>query len=799
MNVSLSWLRRYVDISVDAPTLASDLTMHGIKVERVVTAGLAERLVVVGHVLEAKGHPEADRLSVCRVDVGQGEPLEIVCGAPNVATGQRVAVALVGAKLPNGVKIRKSKIRGITSNGMICSEVELGLGEESGGIMVLAPDAPIGVPFADVLGETDAVFELEVTPNRPDQLSHVGVAREIAALYRTPLRYPAVVVPPASDDDTDVEIDIADAADCFRFVARVIRGVEVKPSPAWLKSALERVGINSVNNIVDVTNFVMLELGQPLHGYDLKLLPSLHMGVRRARRGERLEALDGKPYSLDDSHLVITTGDEVVGIAGVIGGMPTRITEATTEILLEAAAFDPKAVRRTRRTLNLSTDASYRFERGSDRDLCGAASDRAAALIVEVAGGSLGKRVDMFPAPRQPRSLTLRRVTVRRLLGESLSTDVIAELLGRLEFRLVGSDPDAVTVSVPSHRADIIEEADLVEEVARVHGYENIGKGWRYRTTVPSIPDPFDRFVDTLAEHMVARGHTEVLTTSFSDGREQEWFSWADTDPRTRPISLRNPLSSNHALMRTHLLPGVLDVVAYNIARARRELYLFTVGRVFTRSAADTGLPDEPTQLLMVRTRPEGSAFWHSSPAPVDFFELKAEVEVLLGTHAPHALAALSYEFEPTHGMFRYADRRRTVVEGGIVPARAARALDFTQPVWYAVVDVSALFDRPSSTTTFRAFSEFPPSRRDLSLVAPPGVTWAQIEKHVVKVGGRLLESRHVFDVYRGGTLGEGQTAYGVRLSFRSSDATLTDADVDALVTKMVAKVEAELGVTLRS
>jgi phenylalanyl-tRNA synthetase beta chain len=799
MNVSLSWLRRYVDIPVDATTLARDLTMHGIKVERVTTAGLAERLVVVGHVLEAKRHPEADRLSVCRVDVGDGEPLEIVCGAPNVATGQRVAVALVGAKLPNGVKIRKSKIRGVTSNGMICSEVELGLGEESGGIMVLAPDAPIGVPFADVLGDTDAVLELEVTPNRPDQLSHLGVAREIAALYRAPLRHPAAVSPPQADDDTDLEIDIADPADCFRFVAHVIRGVEVKPSPAWLKSALERVGVNSVNNIVDITNFAMLELGQPLHGYDLSLLPSPHMGVRRARRGEQLEALDGKSYSLDETHLVITSNDEPVGIAGVIGGMATRITETTTDILLEAAAFDPKAVRRTRRALNVSTDASYRFERGSDRDVCGVASDRAAALIMEVAGGTPGKRVDVYPAPRQPRSLTLRRATVRRLLGESLSTDAIAELLGRLEFKLVASDPDAVTVSVPSHRGDIFEEADLVEEVARVHGYENIGKGWRYRTTVPSIPDPFDRFVESLAEHMVARGHTEILTTSFSDGREQEWFGWADSDPRTRPIALRNPLSSHHALMRTHLLPGALDVVAYNIARARRELYLFTIGRVFTRSAAETALPEEPTQLLMVRTRPEGSAFWRSGPAPVDFFELKAEVEVLLGTHAPNALAALNYEFEPTHAMFRYADRRHTVVEGGIVPARAARDLDLTQPVWYAVVDVSALFDRPGATTAFRAFSEFPPSRRDLSLVAPPGVTWAQIEKHVVKVGGRLLESLHVFDVYRGGTVGDGHTAYGVRLSFRSSDATLTDADVEALVTKMVAKVEAELGVTLRS
>lgn len=799
MNVALSWLRRYVDIQVDAATLARDLTMHGIKVERLTSSGLTERLVVVGHVLEARPHPEADRLRVCRVDVGLPESIEIVCGASNVAAGQRVAVALVGAKLPNGVRIRKSKIRGVASNGMICSEVELGLGAESSGIMVLAGNAPIGIPLADVLGETDAVLELEVTPNRADQLSHVGVAREIAALYRTALRLPESATPAESPDETDLQVGIADPSDCFRFVARVIHGVEVKPSPAWLKSALERVGVHAVNNVVDATNYVMMEIGQPLHGYDLKALPSAHMGVRRGRRGERIEALDGGSYDLDDSHLIITAGDEAVGVAGVIGGSPSRITASTTDVLLEAAAFDPRTVRRTRRALNITTDASYRFERGSDRDVCRTASDRAAALIIEVAGGRLGTCVDAFPAPRAPRALTLRRTTVRRLLGENLTADTIAEILGRLEFGRVSSDTESVTVSVPSFRWDIAEEADLVEEVARVYGYENIGKGWRFRTTVPSAPDPFDRFSEALADHLVARGHSEVLTTSFSDGREKAWFGWGDLDPRSATIAIKNPLSANHAHMRAHLLPGVLDVVAHNIAHGRRELCLFTVGRVFIRSSGEAALPDEPTQLLIARTRAEGSAFWRTGSAPADFFEIKAEVESLLGTHAAPAFADLSYEFEPTRGTFRYSDRRRAIVEGGIAPAGAVRDLDLRQPVWYAVVDISALFEHAASSPVFHPYSEFPPSRRDLSLVAPPGVVWAQIEKHVVKAGGRLLESVHVFDVYRGGTLDEGRTAYGVRLAFRSIEATLTDANVDALVAKLVSKLDSELGVVLRS
>jgi phenylalanyl-tRNA synthetase beta chain len=799
VNVSLSWLRQYVDIPADIQALAHELTMHGLKVERVVTRGVTERLVVVGHVLEAHPHPDAERLRVCRVDVGDGEPLEIVCGAPNVAAGQKVPVARVGARLPGDVKIRKSKIRGVTSNGMICSQVELGLGTESNGIMVLDTDAPLGTPLADVLGPADVMLEIEVTPNRPDQLSHIGVAREIAALYQTPLRTPSTVIKAGTDDDTALRVVIDDPAQCFRFAARVIRGVKVGPSPAWLKSALESVGMNSINNIVDVTNYVMLENGQPMHAYDLNVLPSPVMGVRRARAGERLETLDGVVRELASEHLIITSEDEPVGVAGVIGGMPTRVTGETTDILLECAAFDPRDVRRTRRSLNLSTDASYRFERGSDRDICRAASDRACELIVQVAGGSPGRVSDEFPSPWPARHATIRRSAVLRLLGEAISTEKIGDLLTRLQFTRVAGDRDSVTVSVPSYRWDIHDEADLVEEVARLHGYENIGRAWKYRTTVPSQPDPFDRFIDRVSDHLVARGHTEVLVTSFSDGREAQWFDWADEDVRAQPIALRNPLTSNQTYMRTQLLRGVLDVVAHNLAHGRRELNLFSVGTVFRRAGEENSLPEEPVHLLIARTRPRGHAFWRASPEPVDCFEIKAEVESLLRTHRPGLADNLSYEFESNRGSFQFSDRRRVLAEGGILPAAAAQALDVDQPLWYAVLDLGAIFEAHAEAVTFRPFTAFPASRRDLSLVAPRGVGWGQIEKHVAKVGGRLLESLQVFDVYQGAALGVDRIAYGVRLSFRSADATLKDAEVDAIVGRIVGKLEAELGVALRS
>ncbi|HKW14544.1 MAG TPA: phenylalanine--tRNA ligase subunit beta [Candidatus Krumholzibacteria bacterium] len=798
MIVSVAWLRQYVEIPVDIPALVHDLTMHGLKVERVTTRGVTERLVVIGHVLEARPHPDAQKLRVCRVDVGSGEPLEIVCGAPNVAAGQKVPVALIGAKLPGDVKIRKSKIRGVTSNGMICSSRELGLGADSDGIMVLDTDAALGTPLADVLGSADAMLELEITPNRPDQLSHIGVAREIAAIYQKELRAPSDMINAATDDDTPLRAVIEDPAQCFRFTGRVIHGVKVGASPAWLKAALESAGMHSINNIVDVTNYLMLECGQPMHAYDLKLLPSPVLGVRRARAGESLETLDAVKRELGPDHLIITSEDEPVGIAGVIGGMPTRVTDATTDILLECAAFDPREVRRTRRALNVNTDASYRFERGSDRDICRAASDRATALIAQVAGGTAGRLVDEFPTPWPPRNVTIRRSAVRRLLGEAIPTEKIGDYLARLEFARTGGDSDSVTVAVPSFRWDVHEEADLVEEVARLYGYANIGRDWKYRVTVPSQPDALDRFIDHVSDHLVARGHTEVLVTSFSDGREAQWFDWAADDVRAQPIALRNPLTSNQTYMRTQLLRGVLDVVAHNLAHGRRELCLFSVGAVFRRAGEESALPEEPLHLIIVRTRPGGTSFWRAGEEPVDMFEIKAEVESLLRTFRPALVADLVFDFESTRGSFQYSGRRHAVVEGGVLPAAAAAALDVDQPLWYAIIDMSALFEARAQQVTFHPFAAFPASRRDLSLVAPRGVQWGQIEKHVAKAGGRLLESLQVFDVYQGAALGD-RIAYGVRLSFRSAESTLKDAEVDAIVARIVAKLEAELGVVLRS
>jgi len=795
MLVSVSWLKNYVDVPVDTKTLARDLTMLGLNVERVESAGAIDPAVVVGRVLEVRPHPDADRLRVCRVDAGEG-PLEIVCGAPNVEAGQLVPVALVGASLPNGLKIRKSKIRGVLSNGMVCSEIELGLGDDAAGIMVLDGDYELGRPFSEIAGSGDDVIEIEVTPNRPDQLNHVGVAREVAALYGVPLRIPSPEIVSTRTDPPCFSVSITDASDCYRFTGRVIRGVKVGPSPSWLRRRLEQIGLKSINNVVDVSNYVMMEMGQPTHAYDLAKLESRRIGVRRARAGETLVCLDEARYRFQGGELLIVDEDDPIGVAGVIGGYATRVTASTSDLLVESAAFDPRSVRRTRKGMNINTDASYRFERGSDREACRAASDRVTELILETAGGEPGEFVDAYPAPHQERRVSIRRAQTRRLLGLALGTDEISRLLGRLHFSATATTDERVTVQVPSFRGDVLEEADLVEEVARLHGYDKIGLGWSFRTTTYGHVDPFDRFVESVADHLCARGHSEVVTSSFCEGGEAEVFGWEG--PRAAAVPIINPLSARHRFLRTSLLPGLLEVVRRNMDRGMRRLEVFTIGRVFQRDG-EAGLPHERLELLLARTRPEGPDFWNHSRADADLFDLKGELESLGAAHRVDLSGRFTYEFDTRTGRFRYNEERETVIEGGIVPPAAAERYGLDQALWFAVVDLRALFEARAHRATFKPIAEYPPSKRDLSLVTMSGVTYAQIEKTLVKHAGRLLESVQVFDVYTGERLPEGSTAYGVRLCFRSSQGTLRDADVDAVVARVIEKLKNELGVVLRT
>jgi len=797
MLVSVNWLKKYVQIPVDTQTLAHDLTMIGNNVEHIRSTGSVPPGFCIGYVEEAVQHPNADRLRLCRVDVGEDAPIEVVCGAPNVAAGQYVPVAQVGTTLPGGLKIKKTKIRGEVSNGMICSEIELGLGDDAAGIMVLSGEYKPGTPFEEALPPPDEILDIEVTPNRPDLLSHLGVAREIAALYRLPLKY--LVKELEAPEGSGFELEIEDGADCPRYVGRMIRGIKVGPSPDWLIEALEAVGGNSVNNIVDITNYILMETGQPLHAFDFDCLKGGKIIVRRGRDGEKLTALNEEKYSLGPADLIIADARNPVAVAGVIGGLDTMVTGSTTNILLESASFNATRVRRTRKAMNLITEASYRFERGSNRELCRAASDQVCQLIAELAGGEPGEVIDRYLEPWQPDTIEIRREKSRRLLGVDIPVDEITDHLSRLEFKIVSATAEAAEVQAPSYRLDIREEADLIEEVARMYGYDRIGNDWSFRTTAFAQTDPFDRFTEDLIDFLCARGLTEVITSSFTDGSEDEVWGWPEDDKRRRRVIVRNPLNVLQGFMRTSLLPGMIEVVRRNMDHGTHRMKIFQIGKIFERSPGQEGLPEERKVLSLVITRPADKDFWKDSKEHTDVFEIKREIEILAEAFGVDIAVDFRYDFDRKLGEFVYKIDDEPVIEGGIVPGTVADKFDFEQPVWVGSLDLTRFYRQRSQSKRFTALPEYPVSKRDLSLVAGESVTYREIEKALVNQGGRLLESIQVFDVYRGGTLEEGKTAYGVRLQFRSMERTLTDKEIDKIIGKMVTRLNRDLDVALRS
>lgn len=800
MLISLSWLKKYVRVPAETKALVDALTMAGLNVEHVEKRGLSVDHLVVGRVLEKAKHPNADRLSWCRVEVAPNDVREIVCGAPNVAVGQFVAVALPGAELPNGMKIKRSKIRGVTSDGMICSETELAIGDDASGIIVLGGEHEVGTPAAGILSGADEILEIEVTANRGDLLCHIGVAREVAAMFRTPVELPA-----ADEGDRgaqakpDFSVEIEDANDCARYVGKRVSGIRVGPSPGWLARSLESVGVQSVNNVVDVTNYVMMEMGQPLHAFDFRRLEGGVVRVRRARSGERLLGLDGKYYELNPGVLVIADREKAVALAGIMGGEETAVHPVTTEILIEAANFHPTVVRRGRKALGIATEASYRFERGIDREAPLAAADRAARLIREVCGGSSGAAVDQYVLRAAPRSVTIRQANARRILGTALSSEEIAGLLERFGFAVTTKNDETVTVCVPSHRLDVEQEIDLIEEVGRLYGYDRIGTGWSYRCTAFAQPDDVDRFTDGTAEYLASRGYTELVGSAFTDGRELEEFDWESDDPRRRPIPIRNPLNANHRYLRTSLVPGMLDAIRRNLDYGSRRLRFYQIGPVFLTRKGPSQLPEERTMLTIAMSQPEGADFWCNSKESLDLFDIKGELEALLRSLRVDPGQGITYDIDEESGAFTYATKDGVVIEGGVISEETAERRGIEQPVWHATVDLVECFELRSRQGKLKSLPEFPASRRDLSLIAPPGIKYRGIEKTLVKHAGPLLESLAVFDVYRGENIAAGRTAYGVRLNFRAPDRTLKDEEVDRVIERAVAKLRDELGVELRA
>jgi phenylalanyl-tRNA synthetase beta chain len=797
MRVALGWLAEYVDVpAVDV--LADRLTTAGIEIEGIERTGPDLSGVRVGHVVSREKHPDADKLSLCRVDVGTGEPLEIVCGAPNVAAGQRVAVALPGALLPGGLRIKKSKIRGVVSNGMICSASELGLGEGQGGILELEPGAPVGKPLPEVLRSGDVVFDFELTPNRGDWASMLGIAREVRALFggtlRLPPHAPAEHGEPAAQR---VAVAIEDSAGCHRYAARLVRGVRIGPSPAWLAARLEAAGVRAINNVVDVTNLVMLELGQPLHAFDLDRTRG-PIRVRAGRPGETLRTLDGQDRALEVSDLVIADDSGAIALAGVMGGASSEVHEGTSNVLLESAHFHPSRIRKTARRLGLHSEASYRFERGVDPDGQRRAVDRAALLLAEIARGAVAPGVVEAlgePAPRTA-ELALDPARVNRLLGTQLAPEDLVALLARVD---VAAEPDGARLRcrLPRYRADLAIPADLIEEIARIHGYDAIPATLPPARLAGITLPPRRETLDAVRASLVGSGLTELMTFTCVDASEHDALRLPASDPRRRCVRVVNPIHASQNTLRTQLAGTLLRAARNNLARQSSALRLFELGRVFLLEQPGA-LPREPLEAVALLTAAEPSV-WDRAETPV-FFQAKGVAERLLADLGKPASFAAG-ECEPflhpaASGSFRVAGR--SVVRLGELHPVCAAAFEIGVPTALVVVDVDALDALQTPGPRYREVSKHPRVVRDLALLLSRETPAGAVLDAIQKLAGSALTSAHLFDRYEGKGVPEGKVSLAFRLVFQRPDRTLTEPEVGKAVERVVAGLKQDFAGELR-
>lgn len=833
MKVTLNWLKQYVDFDWSPEVLSERLTMLGIEVEGVQKTGGEFEGIVVGQVMTRDKHPNADKLSLCRVNDGKGER-QIVCGAHNFKAGDKVALILPGATLPTkpGVEpltIKVGKIRGVESQGMMCSPQELGLPDQVDGILILRQDARLGQPFGEYLGRSgsDVVYDLEITPNRPDLNSLIGIAREIAAVTGNPLRLPDVAFPLAGSGEPSpnaselVSVRLEDPELCPRYTARVIRGVRIATSPDWLRNALEKVGVRSINNVVDVTNYVMLESGQPLHAFDYHLL-SAGSGqsrptivVRRAADGEKFMTLDGQERTLSHEMLLIADETKAVALAGVMGGQNSEINLNTVHVLVESAYFKPQNIRATSKKLDLRTESSYRFERGGDVGICDWAGRRAAQLILQTAGGTPAEGVvDAYPQPVEPRQITLRHQKVKDLLGIELQPDQIEGYLGQLELKVVGRKPRPVgeqtpvepsTFRIPTFRVDLKREVDLVEEVARLYGVDRIP------ATAPRGAIGANAYDSIHDQYGDARRILSGLGLSEAQGQTLISEVAARLVAADSAVPLANPLSSDMNVLRPSLLPGLLDSLRHNVSRKGYDVALFELGRVFSRRAGQgnspgAARPDSPfteeRRVALALTGQRNPTFWTGSEreARFDLYDLKGVIEEFLEQFGLRGITysrrpestALFLESATVHlGKFLLGEL------GQLSPA-LARQYDLRDAVLLAELNLDSLLARRSGAKSFRPLPAFPPIRRDVALVLPEATTHEAVLQVLKQAKAPNLEIVELFDVFRGKNVPAGQKSMAYAFTYRSPERTLTDHEVNAAHEKLIEQLKQKLQATVR-
>ncbi len=794
MKISLNWLNTYIPIDIAATDLADRLTMTGLEVEAVCDRFEYLDQIVVGRVTEIQPHPNADKLKVCRVDTG-GATVSLVCGAPNVAVNGKYPCALPGARLPGGLTVEKTRIRDADSEGMLCSAGELELGTDFSGLMTLDNGVAEGTPIRQALDLSDYVFEIGLTPNRPDCLSFIGIAREAAAITGNPLTLPEVRPPQKAGQISEptsepiaalTSIMIVNPDLCPRYAAGLVTDITVGPSPFWLQDRLRAIGLKPINNIVDITNFVMLETGQPLHGFDFDRLAGHRIVVQTARAGEVFTTLDGKQHELTDDTLMICDAEKPVAVAGVMGGENSEISEETTRVLIESAYFDPVSIRKTAKRLGANTDASHRFERGVDPEGTIYALERAAALMAEIGGGNrISGIIDEYPRPHESRPITLNTEKTNRHLGTSLTQADMQGFLESVGFSASAADEENLTAVAPSFRVDVSRPEDLMEEVARLWGYNNIVTTFPKTSTKSRLPERALWLKETIKDHMIGFGFREAINYSFTARASCDRLALPDNDRRRRMLAILNPLSEEQAVMRTSLIPGMLEAMGKNIAYQVRDLKLFELGKIYLSNGQDE-LPDELETLSALCTGRRAPATWQVKPEPCDFFDLKGVVESLLaGLYLENSRFLPLPANECTYLRPGYSARIRIndtdVGLIGEVHPTVLKAYDLKQTAFIFEINLERMLPLIPEVTAFSPLPKFPAAARDITLIVDNSILAGDIVNDIYALDEPLLESVHTFDLYSGDPIPKGKKSISIRLTYRSDIETLADQTVNRI------------------
>ncbi len=797
MLLSIKWLNDYIDLSdVSVEEIIEKLTASGLEVDEVTDLRKKYENIVVGYVEESRKHPNADKLSICKVNDGENN-YTVICGAPNVATGQKVAFAKVGAVIPeNGMKLQKVKLRGVLSEGMICSGKELEINDDHSGIMVLDENLSAGKPISEVFGLDDVILEVAITPNRADALSHIGVARDLAALFGKSVKYPEIKIEETDEKASDVaSVEILNTDNCPRYSARIVKNVTIKESPEWLKERLTAVGLRPINNVVDVTNFVLYEVGQPLHAFDLNMLSGKKIIVKNAGVGERFTTLDSKQRTLDSRTLLICDAEKPVAIAGIMGGENSEVTEETKDILIESAFFNPSSIRRTSKVLGLSTDSYYRFERGTNPEITVWAATRAAQLIQELAGGEILKdAIDVYPNPIERRKIKLRFARVNKILGYEVEPQTVRDILERLELKIIEDGADYIVLEIPAFRHDLEREIDLIEEVARIYGYDKIPEINHVNVTLGKKEDETLRN-EKIRDLFVGLGYREIITNSLLNEELAKRFG--------RPLSVLNPQSAEMTNPRTSLLPGMLQTISRNIKVKEKNLKLFEIGHIFNRKHEKIESFDdfrENESLLFAITGNKFEKEWFTNPQKFDFYDLKGDLEEFLTKFNGTIKFGYEYKKNPRklydYGIVIKIGSKKIGFAGKLEDKLLAE-FDIKQNVFVGEIDLN-LLPEAEKKKSFKQILRFPKVYRDMAFVVDKTIDAEEVMKVIKKGSSELLKNIRLFDIFESDSLGKNKKSLAFELEYYDYSRTLTEEEVDKDFWSAIEQVKIELKAELR-